>query len=105
MNTFEIEFTRRHISRSRAKRDVFFVVGKTPASAARYLMRRLRKNTQGVYSLVSVAPRDNSDAFLPFVKRARKAARKYSSNEDKREVFAATARGATRSPAPVMPRR
>jgi len=90
---FEITFTRRHISRSRAKRDVRYVLGSTPANAARYLLRTLRRNPQGVFSLVSVAPAVNDGSFAGAAVRARRAARRATISEADREVFRAIARG------------
>ena len=92
-NIFEILFTRRHITRKRAAKCTLRVSGKTPASAARYLIRDLRRrNSQGVFSLVSIAPVVASETFLSQVQRARKALRKASG--ERLEILRAVAKGA-----------
>ena len=91
---FDIRFTRRHITRSRATSSALRVSGKTAVSAARYLLRTLRReNAQGVYSLVSVAPVVAAAAFAEQATRARRAVRSGKATGERLEILRAVARG------------
>lgn len=91
---FDIQFTRRHITRCRAKSAALRVSGKSPVAAARYLLRTLRReNPQGVYSLVSVAPAGTDASFAAQAERARRAVRSRKHTGERLEVLRAVARG------------
>ena len=89
---FDISFTRRHISRRRSVKTTLRVSGKTPASAARYLIRNLRRSQpQGVFTLLRVEPSASTDTFLNYATRARKAMRK--AQGERLEILRAVAKG------------
>lgn len=92
---FEVNFTRKHLARKRAKADRLHVLGRSPVDAARFLLRTLKRGSaQGVFSLVSVAPVVPTDEFSNHILRARRKLRKGDVAGEQREIFRAVARGA-----------